>query len=197
MSEADRVFPRDPNQPQGGESRDRRVIVKSPRRNGPGGGTSRTVEVVHVRRGAPRPAEDQPRAASRHTHAETWPDGFRAKAPPPPLLRDDIAPPPPEPVAPTVHVMPAWERTVQEAPLAETTPAEIPLAEIPIAEPAIADAAVAAPAAVALSPKAKPTRRRFADPLAEDDDGANCLRCGYLVEAARDRRGLRTCAACG
>jgi hypothetical protein len=81
MSEADRVFPRDPNQPQGGESRDRRVIVKSPRRNGPGGGTSRTVEVVHVRRGAPRPADDQPRAASRHTHAETWPDGFRAKPP--------------------------------------------------------------------------------------------------------------------
>jgi len=38
--------------------------------------------------------------------------------------------------------------------------------------------------------------RRFADPFA-DDDGANCLRCGYLVEPAREKRGLMTCSACG
>ncbi|MDO9714295.1 hypothetical protein [Paracraurococcus lichenis] len=39
--------------------------------------------------------------------------------------------------------------------------------------------------------------RSFADPFAGEDDGANCLRCGYLVEAAREKRGLLTCAACG
>jgi hypothetical protein len=41
------------------------------------------------------------------------------------------------------------------------------------------------------------TAQRFADPFAADDDGANCLRCGYLVEPARERRGLLTCATCG
>jgi hypothetical protein len=49
------------------------------------------------------------------------------------------------------------------------------------------------------SPKAhasKGTARRYADPFADDDDGANCLRCGYLVEPAREKRELLTCAAC-
>ncbi|MDO9712800.1 hypothetical protein [Paracraurococcus lichenis] len=41
------------------------------------------------------------------------------------------------------------------------------------------------------------TARRFADPFAMGDDGANCLRCGYLVEAEREGRGLLTCSACG
>jgi len=43
----------------------------------------------------------------------------------------------------------------------------------------------------------KVTARQFADPFAEDDDGANCIRCGYLVERARETRGLITCAKCG
>jgi hypothetical protein len=43
----------------------------------------------------------------------------------------------------------------------------------------------------------KGTERRFADPFTDGDDGANCLRCGYLVEPAREKRGLLTCAACG
>jgi hypothetical protein len=38
--------------------------------------------------------------------------------------------------------------------------------------------------------------RRFADPFA-DEDGANCIRCGYLVEPAREKRGLMTCSVCG
>ncbi|TDH58003.1 hypothetical protein E2C06_34885 [Dankookia rubra] len=41
------------------------------------------------------------------------------------------------------------------------------------------------------------TPRSYADPFAEDDDGANCIRCGYLVEPAREKRGLLTCAGCG
>jgi len=44
---------------------------------------------------------------------------------------------------------------------------------------------------------AKETARHFADPFAESDDGANCLCCGYLVEPAREKGGLLTCAACG
>jgi hypothetical protein len=39
--------------------------------------------------------------------------------------------------------------------------------------------------------------RGFADPFANSDDGANCIRCGFLVEAARERRHLLTCAQCG
>jgi hypothetical protein len=39
--------------------------------------------------------------------------------------------------------------------------------------------------------------RHYADPFAQDDVGANCLRCGYLVEPAREKRGLLTCAGCG
>ena len=46
------------------------------------------------------------------------------------------------------------------------------------------------------APILKATVRRFADPFA-DDDGANCLQCGYLVEPAREKRGLMTCSACG
>jgi hypothetical protein len=38
--------------------------------------------------------------------------------------------------------------------------------------------------------------RRFADPFS-NEDGANCLRCGYLVEPAREKSGLMTCSGCG
>jgi hypothetical protein len=49
------------------------------------------------------------------------------------------------------------------------------------------------------TPEAKTPKvavRRFADPFADGDDGTNCLRCGYLVEPARERRGLLTCSTC-
>ena len=32
------------------------------------------------------------------------------------------------------------------------------------------------------------TRRVFADPFAADDSGTNCIRCGYLVSPAREKR---------
>jgi len=35
------------------------------------------------------------------------------------------------------------------------------------------------------------------DPFNSDDDGASCMRCGYLIESSRERRGLMTCAECG
>jgi hypothetical protein len=40
------------------------------------------------------------------------------------------------------------------------------------------------------------TKRAFADPFAADDTCTNCIRCGYLVSPARERRGLLTCAQC-
>jgi hypothetical protein len=43
----------------------------------------------------------------------------------------------------------------------------------------------------------KDASRRFADPFADDDSGANCLRCGYLVERAREDCGKMTCSQCG
>jgi len=95
----------------------------------------------------------------------------------------------PEPTPPTVHVMPAWEPSPPQ-----------PAPPVPEAgEPAV-EAGEGRRRGPRL-PKARApqgTARRYADPFAADDDGgANCLRCGYLVEPARERRGLLTCATCG
>jgi hypothetical protein len=38
--------------------------------------------------------------------------------------------------------------------------------------------------------------RAFADPFAAEDTGTNCIRCGYLVEPEREKRGLLTCNQC-
>jgi hypothetical protein len=86
------------------------------------------------------------------------------------------------------HVMPMWEPSPPQPAPTVTRSNRIP-------------------AAAALerrrqprTPKAKTlkgTARHFADPFADVDEGANCLRCGYLVEPARERRGLLTCSSCG
>lgn len=39
-----------------------------------------------------------------------------------------------------------------------------------------------------------PASRRVADPFDADDGSANCIRCGYAIESAREQRGLMTCA---
>jgi hypothetical protein len=83
--------------------------------------------------------------------------------------------------------MPKWEPVVEEAPRAPPAP----------------PASAAGPELVELPPRrasgrvAKPAVRRVADPFDADDDRANCLRCGYAIERARERRGLMTCAECG
>jgi len=83
---------------------------------------------------------------------------------------------------PVAHLMPAWERTAVEREVEPTLAAP--------SEPA--------------QPRAKRARRpvaaesrHVADPFDANDDGANCLRCGYAVEPARERRGMMTCARCG
>jgi hypothetical protein len=81
--------------------------------------------------------------------------------------------------------MPGWE------PLLPTLQPTEPAGKIPAASRF-------RPRAVKPEPENQPisTRRTFADPFAADDTGTNCIRCGYLVSPAREKRGLMTCAKC-
>lgn len=182
MSEADRVFPRHKKQETQSSSGEKRHIVSASRKGGPGGGKTRVVEVVHVQRGKAKPAEDRPRPAPWNMRAETWPEGFRVKSAPS-LRLHEIPPAAAEPAEPTVHVMAMWEPSPQQ-------PAKP-------AEPQAETAAEGRKPSISKSPAPKVTARRFADPFADDDRGANCIRCGYLVEPTREKRGLWTCSKCG
>jgi len=119
---------------------------------------------------------------------EIWPEeGFRA-ASALPLPQQDMPPVAPEPAQPTVHVMPMWEPSPQQPAQPVVAPAELPI-ETAVVEPRRPRTA---------KPKTpKAMARRFADPFANDDTGANCIRCGYLIEQAREKRGLITCSTCG
>jgi hypothetical protein len=173
MSEIDRVFARfqDTRTP----TSDRREV-----RTVPGRGTrgSRVVEVVHLRSAGPSAgAAGQPRQGRAHRLAASWDEGFPARQAP--------TPPAPEPapaaatVEPTAHVMPAWEPSAAPEPDAEPVPAVPP------------------PRARRPRGRTAAMERPVADPFDAADEGANCLRCGYLVEKQREARGLMTCAACG
>jgi hypothetical protein len=176
MSDIDRVFARmGGGQPSSNEQRELRRI---PKRGGAAG--SRVVEVVRLpSRGAPA-GRDPARTSEARLRAAVWEDGFPAKTMAPAAEPEPVAAEAPEPVT---HVMPAWEPTRHEQPEA-TTAEETPAPESPRRRQA-------APS------RAEPEARRVADPFDASDDGANCLRCGYMVEPARERRGLMTCAACG
>src|SRR3954451_2242212 len=172
MSEADRVFSGRRGQRAQAPSGERRHIVSAPRKRGAEGSKSRVVEVVHVRREGAQPRSGQPRPAAWSVRAETWSEGFRAK-PAQPLPQQDIQPVAPEPASPVVHVMPMWEPSAPqpEPPLVEP--------DEPSVEPVMTERRRSR------IPKARTsegTARRFADPFADADEGANCLRCGYLVE---------------
>ena len=187
MSEADRVFPRRKELGAQSSHSEQRLVLSARRRSGAVGGRSRVVEVVHVRRSGPRPVEDHPRPAPWSVRAEVWPEGFRAK-PASPLPPQDLQPVAPEPTQPTVHVMPMWEPTQQRSAQSEAQPAEQPggMAAGGSRTPRVP------------KPRApKTTGRLFADPFTQDDGGVNCMRCGYLVEPAREKRGLMTCSGCG
>jgi hypothetical protein len=145
------------------------------------------VEVVHVRRDGSRPMESRPHPAPWSVRAEIWPEGFRAK-PVQPLSPQGIQQVAPEPAPAAVHVMPMWEPSPPQPASLAVTRDELPVET--------ARAVERRPR----TPKAKTpkdTARHFADPFAAGDDGANCMRCGYLVEAAREKRGLLTCSTCG
>ena len=185
MSEADRVFPHQSKRAVTlGKTRH---IVTAPRKNSSGTMASRVVEVVQVGRHTSKVGKVRPPSTPWHAHVETWPDGFRAKSPAPTPLQA-AQPAVPEASPPTVHVMPAWEPSVQQPALPDEKPVEAPPG-IPTVKGLKRDNA---------KPRLpKVTARDFADPFAEDDHRANCIRCGYLVEQAREARGLWTCSKCG
>jgi hypothetical protein len=188
MSEADRVFPRQEGQEAPASSTEKRLILSAPRRSGFGAGKSRVVEVVHVRRSKSRPIEDGSRPVAWNVRAETWPEGFRAKSSVPPLPPQDMQPHVPEPAQPTTHVMAVYEPSPQQPaePVATTAKPPVETTVVERRQPRLSE------------PKApKVTARRFADPFAANEEGANCIRCGYLIQPAREKRGLMTCAACG
>jgi hypothetical protein len=173
MSEADRVFARmtPPGSPSAPESKE--LLHISAQRRGTTTGQSRVVEVVHRRSDRSANAPRQERSSA---HAASWPEGFPARsAPVPPPLEAPAAAPDPAP--PVGHVMLGWEPLL--------------LLIKPEAAPAAQQRQPTTPAA------RKPRERAFADPFAAEDTGANCFRCGYLVETAREEWGLMTCASCG
>jgi hypothetical protein len=178
MSEADRVFSRMTTPRALPSPENKRFLHITSRRRGAVAGKSRVVEVVHRRssRTAP-PAEP--------AHAATWPKGFQDRsAPTLPPAEDPAANPIPAP--PVGHLMPGWE------PLLPSLQPVEPAAKIPAGirpRPRVAKPE---------RPKHQPisTRRVFADPFAADDTGTNCIRCGYLVSPAREKRGLMTCMQC-
>ena len=169
MSEADRFFP-----PRGGkDSRASRGGQRFIRATDRKSGQSRSVEVVQLRRSGAEPANGCVRQGGRGLRGEAWPDGFKAKPKPPPTPFDTQPSPTPKRPPQVGHV-------VERAPSL--------LAPLPV------QPEHAAPREA----RGRPRRERtFADPFAADESGANCFRCGYLVEAAREKRGKLTCAACG
>ncbi|RAI58807.1 hypothetical protein [Roseicella frigidaeris] len=79
--------------------------------------------------------------------------------------------PPPAPEQPTIHARLAWTPSAPPAPPARRGSRREGIGE--------------------------ERGQDFADPFEATDEGANCLRCGYRVEPAREALGLTTCRACG
>jgi hypothetical protein len=142
-------------------------------RRGPGAG-SRVVEVVHVRSAA---STGKPSAlrADPGVRAASWEDGFRTK----PLMRapGQTEAPLTEHAAPVGHVMPAREPTSATKP--ETQGPEALIAAYPTE-------------GASSGRKATIRVRQVAAPFNPADGRANCMRCGYATEGAREKRG-RSC----
>jgi hypothetical protein len=186
MSEADRVFPRHEEQGTKTSSGERRIIFSASRKRGAGSSSSRVVEVVHARLGMPGRTADHSHVAQGNVRAETWTGGFRARAAST-LPRQDLKPNEASVAQPTLHVLPAWEPSSKQ-------PAQQPQRS---AETAAETSTVERHKPRPPEPRApRLTARHFADPYAVSDDRANCFRCGYLVEPAREKRGLMTCSTC-
>lgn len=176
MDDKDRVFARFKDDKP--EASDRRELLTIPRRAGASG--SRVVEVVHVRSGGA--IRDQSLRVDTHVRAASWDGGFPAKRPVvAPVLVDAVTV---EAATPTAHVMPAWEPTAAGAKAALSAPTQEPVAA--------AHQGRGRPRKLTASTPA----RRVADPFDGSDDGANCMRCGFVIEPAREKRGRLTCSAC-
>lgn len=180
MDDIDRVFARFKDDKP--EPTNRHETLSIPRRNG--AGSSRTVEVVHLRSGTG--SKDRPQRLDPRVRAASWEGGFRTQRP-------VATPTPPAPAAaataPTTHVMPAWEPAATKE--ASSATGSINVAEAPDA------AARRGRGRPRKEVRPTPPARHVADPFDADDDGANCMRCGYAIEPAREKRGLITCSECG
>jgi hypothetical protein len=186
MSEADRVFSAWKGQGAQAQSSEKRLIASAPRKGSPGGSQSRVVEVVHVRRDRSKSGEGRPHDASRNARAATWLEGFRGK-PTQPIPPQDVQPIEPESPPPVVHVMPMWEPSSQQPAQPVTRPGDPPVE---------AAGPVSGSPRIAKAKAPKVVVRHFADPFTDGDDGTNCMRCGYQIEPAREKRGLLTCSTC-
>lgn len=182
MDDKDHVFARFKDEKP--DQADRRGTLNIPRRNGAGG--SRTVEVVHLRSGGA--IKDRPQRTDTHLRAASWDNGFQAKRGV--AMNVPPAPDAPRAAAPTTHVMPAWEPAATEA-----GPTSPPRSGTAAQAPAVAQRPGRGRPPKEMS--AAPSARRVADPFDADDAGANCMRCGYAIEPAREKRGLLTCSGCG
>jgi hypothetical protein len=195
MADIDHVFARfhdDHAAPQ-----PQRELLSIPRRGTSSG--SRTVEVVHVRSGASSKSQDQ-RPRESGLRSATWAEGFPTK-PAPNRLPVELSAPT-EPPQPAVHVMPMWEPAHADP---EPTQPESKRRGRP--RKVVNEMALIATDPHAPPPEAKrrgrprkiasETARVAADPFDPNDGGTNCLRCGCLVQPAREKRGLMTCGSCG
>lgn len=205
MNERDRVFARFKDDTPA--SPERRETLTIPRRAGASG--TRSVDVVHARLGGAE--KDRPRGVDHYVRAASWDRGFPAKqtspasAPPAQVL--------PEAAKPVTHVMPAWEPSAAKAdaaPAKESIDLQGRGRGRPREQPASNLASAAACPTIGQEPDGGPSHsqgrrgkqpaslgtRRVADPFDATDDGANCIRCGYAIQPARERRGLMTCAGC-
>ena len=178
MSEADRVFSRMTSPGSLPSPEDKQFLHIASRRRGATTNQSRVVEVVHRRSGRTAyPAEP--------AQAALWQESSQGHSAPalPPAEKPAATP---VPVPQVGHLMPGWK----------------PL--LPPLQPAEEAAKVQSsirPQRRAAKPEwskhqATTTKRSFADPFAADDGGTNCIRCGYLVSPAREKRGLLTCLQC-
>jgi hypothetical protein len=177
MSEADRVFARMTTPGALPSPEDKQLLHVTSRRRGAVAGQTRVVEVVHRRSGQ--------KAPSAEPDAATGMEGFQGRSGPslPPVEDPAVTPVPTPPVG---HLMPGWE------PLLSPLPPVEPAAKIP---------AGSRPRSRAARPERSQNqstsiKRAFADPFTADDTGTNCIRCGYLVSPAREKRGFMTCLQC-
>jgi hypothetical protein len=179
MTEADRVFSGMQGRTDKPASIEQRFIQRRHRQGGSSYTQTRVVEVVHVRRSGRQPVVGQADQASTAAAGPGDLAGSAARH-----LPEIGAATMFEPPQPVVHVMPMWEPHAEQAQPAappDDGPTEAPARSLRKGR----------------APRRQPGARPYANPFAEEEGGANCLRCGYLVEPVREQQGRLTCAKCG
>lgn len=185
MSEADRVFARMIKPCPRSTSKDSEILHVASRQRGAAVNQNRAVEVVYRPLDQSRSPTEPGRRPGSSAYAASWPNGFnvRPAASPPPAVASLKTL---EPNLPVGHLMPGWEPQ-----LLPTQPVE---AAVDLSTGSGRKLRAAKPERPKNAPRS--TKRAFADPFSADETGTNCIRCGYLVSPARERRGFLTCVQC-